>query len=164
MQKPLFGQKTAILVANGFSESDLIETQRRLQNLGADTRIVSMDQGLVNSWNGSEWGLNFAVDQTLNASLAVDYSILLIPGGQRSIDKLQLTAHTRRFIRGFVDSGKPVLLLGEAEALLAFSEIEGGQDHIACCDLDIENDQGALDKIQAFLVGQLCASKEAIAA
>lgn len=42
-------------------------------------RIVSMDQGLVNSWNGQAWGLHYAADATLNSALAADYSILIIP-------------------------------------------------------------------------------------
>lgn len=127
MHKPLFGQKVAILVANGFSEQDLIKTQRVAQGLGGNTRIVSMDQGLVNSWNGEGWGLNFASDQALNSALAADYSVLLIPGGQRSIDKLKLTAHTRRFINGFLASGKLVVAVNEASDILAFTEVLDGR-------------------------------------
>ena len=115
----LIGQKIAILAANGFQEPDLIETQKILNGTGAHTRIVGMDQGLINGWNDGAWGLNFAVDQAINTALAADYSILIVPGGQRSIDKLGLTAHTNRFLKGFLDSRKPVILFREAETLLA---------------------------------------------
>ena len=128
MQNPLYGQKAAILVANGFSEQDLIALQRIAQNLGADTRIVSMDQGLVNSWNGEGWGLNFAADQALNTSLAADYSLLIVPGGQRSVEKLKLTAHTKRFINGFLACGKQVIVANEALDLLLFTEALDSQD------------------------------------
>jgi len=58
----------------------------------------------------------------LSAALAADFDMLIIPGGQRSVEKLKLTAHTRRFIGGFVDTGKPVALFEEAVALLLFAE------------------------------------------
>ena len=105
MQTPLSnslqGAKIAILVANGFNEQDLTSAQRILQGYGAYLRVISMDNGLVNSWNGTGWGLNFAADKMLNEALAADFSMLMVPGGRRSVDKLKLTAHTRRFINGF---------------------------------------------------------------
>jgi len=130
MNKPLLGQKIAVLVANGFSEKDLTLTQKALMQSGAQMRVVSMDPGLVNSWGDESevgnWGLNFASDQVLNQALAADYDMLMIPGGQRSVEKLKLTAHTRRFIGGFVDAGKPVALYGEGLHLLLFAERAGG--------------------------------------
>jgi protease I len=130
MKKPLLGEKIAVLVANGFSEKDLTLTQKALINAGASIRIVSMDHGLVNSWNDLGWGLNFAADQVLSEALAADYDMLLVPGGQRSVEKLKLTAHTRRFIGGFVGMSKPVVFFEEAADLLAFADRAAG---IALC-------------------------------
>ena len=127
MTKPLIGAKIAILVANGFNEHDLTHTQRALQALGGNTRIIGMDQGLVNSWTGENWGHHFASDNVLSAALAADYAMLIVPGGRRSIEKLKLTAHTRRFIGGFVDAGKPVAFFDEAAELLAFAERASGR-------------------------------------
>lgn len=121
MRKTLQGTKIAVLVANGFSEKDMTLTQQALLPAGASIRIVSMDHGLVNSWNESGWGLNFASDQVLSEALAADYDMLIVPGGQRSIDKLKMTAHTRRFVGGFVDAGKPAALFEEAVGLLLFA-------------------------------------------
>ncbi len=172
MQSPLVGQRIAILVANGFSEQDLIKTQRVAQRLGGDTRIVSMDQGLVNSWNGESWGLNFAADQGLNTALAVDFSILIIPGGQRSIEKLKLTAHTRRFINGFIAGKKPVVALNEAVDILCFTEVLDGRKivcegddsvvdgNLLTCTLNDDNEAAVLETLSGFLAG----ADEAVAA
>lgn len=122
IEKCLVGEKMAVLVANGFNETDFTEAQRVLQETGVHIRIISMDNGLVNSWKEGGWGLHFAADQALNTALAADYSMLLIPGGRRSIDKLKLTAHTRRFIGGFMDVGKPVVAFGDSLDLLGFVE------------------------------------------
>jgi len=150
MQKPLLGHKIAFLVANGLKEADLIETQKIVQVLGGDTRIVSMDQGLVSSLNDQGWGLNFAADQALKQSLAADYSAVVVPGGQRSIEKLQLTAHTRRFLRGFYETNKPVCVLNEGAELLAYAEIDVDAEATNLLVLDGSNE--GLDK---FLTGLL---------
>ncbi len=127
MSKPLLGKKIAVLVANGFAERDLTHTQRKLSGTGANIRIISMDHGLVNSWTSEGWGLHFAADQVLSQALAADFDILVIPGGHRSIEKLALTAHTRRFLGGFVDTDKPVVLFNEAVSLMVFANRAEGR-------------------------------------
>jgi protease I len=125
--QPLQGEKIAILAANGFREEDFTQSQRALQDLGAFVRIISLDAGLVNSWDGKAWGLNFAVDQALSSVLAVDFSMLVIPGGQRSAEKLKLTMHSKRFISGFLDYNKPVAVFDNALDLLIHVEKVDGR-------------------------------------
>lgn len=122
MMKPLSGVKIAVLVANGFEEAHFLKAQKTLQEMGATMRLISSNQGLVNGWDGSGWGHNYAVDEPLNTALGVDYSALIIPGGQRSVEKLKLTAHTRRFIGSFMAADKPVAVMGDAIMLMAMTE------------------------------------------
>ncbi len=112
--KALLGNKIAILAANGFDEGDMIATQRALVAAGATMRVVSSDNGLVNGWDGKGWGHNFPVDAQLNTALGVDYDGLVIVGGQRSYDKLKMTAHTKRFIGSFMMAQKPVVAMGDS--------------------------------------------------
>lgn len=127
MSKTLIHEKIAILLANGFNEQEMTATQKILQKQGAHTRLISMDHGLVNSWTGTAWGHHFAADCILSSVLAADFSMLLIPGGRRSIEKLKLTAHTRRFINGFLNTGKPLALMGDAAELLYGNETARGR-------------------------------------
>lgn len=120
-QKPLTGMKAAILVANGFNETEMTTFQRGMMEAGAYPKIVSVENSLANGWQGSAWGHYFAVDCQLADALSADYDLLIIPGGQRSLDKLKLTAHTRRFIGGFLAAMKPVMLVGDAGLLLAYT-------------------------------------------
>ncbi len=122
MNKSLAGIKVAVLVSNGFCEEDLTETQRLLLSRGATFKVISLDHGVVNSWRGQSWGHHFAVDSPLSSALAADYSMLVLPGGRRSIDKLKLTAHTRRFIGGFMAASKPVAVCGRALQLMIFAD------------------------------------------
>lgn len=124
--KPLQGQKIAILVANGFDETDLTHAQRALLNLGATMALVSVENGLVNSWTGTSWGHHFPSDANVTSALAADYDGLLVPGGSRAVTKLKDNAHCRRITRGFFDAGKPMLFLGCAVELLAVAERASG--------------------------------------
>lgn len=130
MQKPLNGMKAAILVANGFNETEMTMFQRGMMEAGAYPKIVSVESSLANGWQGTSWGHYFAVDCQLADALSADYDVLIIPGGQRSLDKLKLTAHTRRFIGGFIAAMKPVMLVGDAGMLLSYTgQIEGLMMH-----------------------------------
>lgn len=112
-------------MANGFNEAEFLMIQKAMIDQGASLRIISTDSGLVNGWDGKGWGHNFAVDAPLNTALGIDYDAVIIPGGQRSLDKLKLTAHSRRFIGSFIAAIKPVFCMGEAIQLLAQT------DHVA---------------------------------
>lgn len=119
--------KIAVLMANGFDEHNFLSIQRAMIEQGASLRVVSTDSGLVNGWDGKGWGHNFAIDAQLNTALGIDFDALIIPGGQRSHDKLKLTAHSRRFIGSFLAAMKPVMAMGDAVQLLAFTDHASGK-------------------------------------
>lgn len=126
MDKALQNKKVGIVVANGFDEADFSDVVKLLQAQGATVRILGLDQGLVNGWTGEGWGHHFAIDYSLKNVLGVDYDGLVIPGGERSVDKLKLTAHTRRLLNSLLLSHKPVALMQDAVSLLIGSgQIDG---------------------------------------
>lgn len=127
MAKALQSQKIAVLMSNGFNETDFLSIQKAMIEQGASLRIISTDNGLVNGWDGKGWGHNFAVDAQLNTALGIDYDALIIPGGQRSLDKLKMTAHSRRFIGSFFAAMKPVVCMGDAVQLLAHTDHVSGR-------------------------------------
>ncbi len=127
MAKALQSQKIAVLMSNGFNETDFLSIQKAMIEQGASLRIISTDNGLVNGWDGKGWGHNFAVDAQLNTALGIDYDALIIPGGQRSLDKLKMTAHSRRFIGSFFAAMKPVVCMGDAVQLLAHTDHVSGK-------------------------------------
>lgn len=119
MQKPLAGLNVAILVANGFHEIEMTSFQRALLEAGAVPKIISVESSLAHGWQGKGWGHYHPVDKHLSDALAADYDVLLVPSGHRGHDKLKQTAHTRRFIGGFMMAFKPVLAMGDAVKMMA---------------------------------------------
>lgn len=127
MAKALQSLKIAVLMSNGFNETEFLSIQKAMIEQGASLRIISTDSGLVNGWDGKGWGHNFAIDAQLNTALGIDYDALIIPGGQRSLDKLKLTAHSRRFVGSFIAAMKPVVCMGDAVQLLAHTDHLSGR-------------------------------------
>ena len=133
MNTMLSGKSIAMLVANGFEEIDMTEPQRAFLGAGAVVKLVSPEQGLVNGWHGRAWGHYFPVDTPLSTSLAADFDALLVPGGERGVAKLRGNAHAQRFLRGFIDGGKPIALIGTAPLLLVDAERAQGRA-VACSE------------------------------
>ncbi len=121
MGKPLSGMKVAILAANGCMEDDILLSQRALLDSGASISMVGVGSGLIGTINDKGWGHNFAIDKSLNEALAADYDMLVIADGLASHEKLKTTAHTKRFISGFMIGHKPVAVIGDALNLMIHS-------------------------------------------
>lgn len=127
MDHTLTGKKIMILIANGFEEAHFTEIQRSLMTAGASLTVVAPENGLVNSWHGAGWGHYYPSDKPITSTLAADFDMLVIPGGERAKVKLEQNPHTARIVRSFVDGGKPIAALGQGVGLLAKSESMRGR-------------------------------------
>jgi protease I len=130
----LSGKTIAIMVASGFDETGFIAIQRAMMQAGAKLRIISRDAGLTNAWNGTGWGMSYPADSTLSTALAIDYDGLIVPAGKRHIDTLQNEAHAKRVLRAFLREDTPVLLQGEATALLHLIDDAASRPHATADD------------------------------
>jgi len=149
MKNTLNGQKIAILIANGFEEEQFTKIQRQLMTTGAKLTIVSSENGLANSWNGTGWGHYFAVETHISDFLAADYDMLVLIGGERSIAMLTQNPHTKRVINSFVNGHRPIACLAEGAELIAhagraedftFSITENSVEAITTANADISEE------------------------
>ena len=122
----LSNQKIMILTANGCDESAMTAMQRVLTSYGVRPLVVSVEQGLITTWSGQGFGLNFTVDQHVSATLAADSDALIILSGQRSVAKLNTSLHTERIVKGFLDGQKPIVFFGDGVELLAVTKLANG--------------------------------------
>ena len=133
----LSGKTIAIMVASGFDEAGFIAIQRAMMQVGAKLRIISREAGLTNAWNGTGWGMSYPADSTLSTALAIDYDGLIVPAGKRHIDTLQTEAHAKRVLRAFLREDMPVLLQGEATALLQLIDDAADRPHATADDANV---------------------------
>jgi protease I len=104
----LQGKKVAILVTDGFEQSELLEPKKALDQAGATTKVVSPSEGKVKGWNHKEWGDQVPVDVSLNSANSRDFDALLLPGGVMNPDHLRMNPQAVEFVKSFIDAGKPV--------------------------------------------------------
>ncbi|MBU0724923.1 MAG: DJ-1/PfpI family protein [Alphaproteobacteria bacterium] len=123
----LAGRKIAILVASGFEEVQMTDPQKTLIAAGAQTKVISRENGLVNGWHEDSWGHFFPIDADLSQTLAIDFDALLIPGGARSIAKLSEDPHAKRIVKAFLKGNQPVAAIGDATSLLATADEFAGR-------------------------------------
>lgn len=108
MERHLEGMKVAILVADGFEQSELVEPKKSLDNAGAETRIISPKGDKVQGWRHFEKGDAFPVDLPVDQADADEYDALLLPGGVANPDQLRMNPDAVEFVKRFVRTGKPI--------------------------------------------------------
>lgn len=108
MEQKINGLRVAILIADGFEQSEMTEPKKALEAAGAKTTIVSPVKGRVRGWKNKNWGDEFVVDQELAQAKAEDFDALLLPGGVINPDTLRMNPSAINFIESFVTSHKPI--------------------------------------------------------
>lgn len=123
MKQNLTGKKIAILVADGFEESELKAPRAALDEQGATTCVISPKLDEVKSWSGSAFGQPVRVDRPLDAASADEFDALLLPGGVMNPDQLRLESRAVDFVRSFFEAGKPVAAICHGPQLLIEADV-----------------------------------------
>ena len=127
MTNQLNGMRVAILVADGFEQVEMTKPKQALEEAGAKTEIVSPAEGEVQGWNHREKGDRFSVGADLNTAREEDYDALLLPGGVMNPDQLRTLPQAVRFVKRFVQAGKPVAAICHGPWLLAEAGVIQGR-------------------------------------
>lgn len=126
-QETLKGKRIAILATEGFEQSELEKPREALHEAGAETDLVSLEEGEIRGWDGDDFGDSLEVDLTVEDADPDDYDGLLLPGGVMNPDKLRLEPKAVEFVRAFFAAGKPVAAICHAPQLLIEAEVVRGR-------------------------------------
>jgi protease I len=127
MNESLNGKKVAILVADGFEQSEMTEPKKALEEAGACAEIVSPSKGKVKGWQHTDWGDEFRVDVALDNADPAKYDALLLPGGVMNPDKLRASDKAVHFVKHFWDAGKPIAAICHGPWMLVETGIAKGR-------------------------------------
>ncbi len=114
MEKKLMNKKVAILVANGFEESEFSKPYEVLKDEGAIVDVISLKSGKVKAWKDKNWGKEIDVDKTVDNVQSAEYDALVLPGGVMNPDQLRINKNAIGFVKGFLKEGKPVAAICHA--------------------------------------------------
>ena len=109
MADELKGRKVAILVANeGVEQVELTEPRKAVEDAGAQTTLVSLENDEIQGMNHFDKGDTFQADVAVADADASDFDALLLPGGVGNPDQLRADEDAVAFTRAFFEAGKPV--------------------------------------------------------
>src|SRR6476660_3918461 len=114
MADQLRSKRVAALVENGIEQSELLEPRKAREEAVATVDIVSPQSFRVKGWQHDDWGQGVSVDRQLETADADEYDALLLPGGVMNPDKLRINPAAIRFVRSFVEAGKPIAAICHA--------------------------------------------------
>ncbi len=123
----LRGKKVAILVTDGFDQSELISPREALEEAGAVTQIVSPANTTVKGWIKGNWADDFAVDVPLESANPDEYDALLLPGGTINPDRLRRVPQAVQFVRTFFEAGKPIGAICHGPWMLVEADVLRGR-------------------------------------
>jgi protease I len=110
-EQKLKGKRVAVLAADMFERIELEEPRKALDDAGATTEIVSLREGEIQGFDHFEPKGKLKVDRTVEEASADDYDALLVPGGVGNPDQLRADENAVRFVREFVEAGKPLAVI-----------------------------------------------------
>jgi protease I len=138
--------KIAVVLGPKFEDSEFKEPYDALRNAGHDVTVVGLEAGA--QILGDKGKVTASVDAAFKDVKPEDFDALLIPGGG-SPDKLRAHDDPVRFVKAFMQAGKPVLAICHGPQLLLTADEYKGHRMTAWKTV-----QGDLKKAGADVVDQ----------
>src|SRR3954467_12666028 len=123
MTQNINGRRVAFLATDGVEQAGRDQPWTALSAAGADLSLVSLDAGEIQAVQHDEKGRRFVVGLTLDEATADDFDALVIPGGVANPDRPRADDRAVRFVRAFVESGKPVAAICHGPWLLVEADV-----------------------------------------
>jgi protease I len=140
----LDGRTIAILATDGFEQVELTGPREAVEEAGATTELLSLQEGEILGFNHLDHGDRFEVDKAVKDADPADYDGLLIPGGVANGDFLRADADAVRFVADFAQTRKPIASICHGPWILVETGIVKGRTITSWPSLrtDVENAGG----------------------
>ncbi|QYJ04988.1 type 1 glutamine amidotransferase [Nocardioides panacisoli] len=125
----LQGRRIAFLVAGeGIEQVELTDPWEAVTRAGATAELVATEPGTVRGYHHLEAADSFDVDAVVAEADPAGYDGLVLPGGVANGDFLRGDADAVRFVRAFVESGRPVAAICHAIWSLVEADVVRGRE------------------------------------
>ena len=120
----LSGKRIAILVEEGFEDSELVEPLRAMQNAGA--RVLLVGSGSHETYYGKRGKAKIKADIIADKVNGQDFDAIIIPGGYAP-DRMRLHQPMIDLVKKAFNSGKVVAAICHGPQLLISADIVKGR-------------------------------------
>ncbi len=96
---------------------------------------------MLKGWKDGNWGKSVKIDKTPHEVSVSEFDALLIPGGVMNPDKLRRDDASIRFVKEFIESGKPVAAICHGPQMLIETNLLEGKTLTShsCISTDLKN-------------------------
>jgi protease I len=154
-------RRIAILATDMVEQVELVEPREALEKAGAETELISLEEGEIQGFNHYDKADTFQVDKTVDDADAQDYDGLLLLGGIGNPDTLRTDEHAVDFVRSFVESGKPIAAICHAPWTLVEADVVRGRTLTSynSIETDVRNAGGNWVDEEVVVDGNLVTSR-----
>jgi protease I len=163
MANELTGRKIAFIVANeGIEQVELTDPWKAVTQAGAEAHLIAPNPGKAQAFDHLDKADTFPVDRTTSEVRATDYDAVVLPGGVANGDQLRMDEPAIRFVREFMDAGKPVAAICHASWALVEADVVRGRTLTSWPSLqtDIRNAGGTWVDEEVHVDGRLVTSRK----
>ena len=127
MMSDLKGIRVAILATDGVEQAELMEPRKFLDQLGAETTLLSPKAGQIQAMQHDEKSEKIKVDRVLEGADPNEFDAVLLPGGALNADNLRVNKDAQRFVQALDRAQKPVAVICHAPWLLISAGLTKGR-------------------------------------
>lgn len=123
----LEGLRVAVLVTDGFEQSEFTGPRDALQQAGASVTVISTHLGMVQGFRHVDKVDAFDVDLTFDDADTEEFDAVLLPGGVVNADQIRISPQAQQFVRSMQDAGKTIAVICHGAWLLVSAGLVKGR-------------------------------------
>ena len=158
----LNGKRVAFLATDMVEQVELTEPWKAVEQAGGSPELVSLEEGEIQGFDHYDKADTFEVDCTVEDAAVDDYDALVIPGGVGNPDTMRDDENAVRFVREFMDSGKPMAVICHGPWMLVEADIVRGRKLTSFSSIatDVKNAGGNWVDEEVVVDGNLVTSRQ----
>jgi deglycase len=127
MANELAGKRVAFLATDMVEQVELTEPWKAVEQAGGKPQLLSIKRGEIQGFKHYDKADKFKVDRLVSEASVDEYDAFVQPGGVGNPDTLRMHDDAVRFVRSFVESGKPVAVICHGPWMLVEADVVRGR-------------------------------------
>jgi protease I len=123
----LNGKRIAFLATDMVEQVELTEPWKAVEEAGGTAELISLEEGEIQGFDHYDKADTFKVDRTVDDISADEFDGLVQPGGVGNPDTLRADENAVKFVRDFVEAGKPVAVICHGPWMLVEADVVRGR-------------------------------------
>jgi protease I len=158
----LHGKRVAFLATDMVEQAELVEPWKAVEQAGGSPELLSLEEGEIQGFDHYDKADTFQVDRTVEHASVDDYDALVIPGGVGNPDTMRADENAVRFVREFMESGKPLAVICHGPWMLVEADVVRGKKLTSFSSIktDVKNAGGNWVDEEVVVDGNLVTSRQ----